>query len=47
MIVNIIEEWNNRTETLSQKSYGFRDIEFFKLKFAVIRRVRYQLRGWT
>lgn len=42
---NIIEGLNNKIKTLHKQSYGFRDIEFFKLKIKAIHRAKYQLRG--
>ncbi len=42
---NIIEGLNNKIKTLHKQSYGFRDIEFFKLKIKAIHRAKYQLCG--
>ena len=42
---NIIEGLNNKVKTLHKQSYGFRDIEFFKLKIKAIHRAKYQLCG--
>ncbi|MBT3749822.1 MAG: hypothetical protein HOG34_12650 [Bacteroidetes bacterium] len=42
---SIIEGLNNKIKTLHKQSYGFRDIEFFKLKRKAIHRAKYQLCG--
>ncbi len=42
---NIIEGLNNKIKTLHKQAYGFRDIEFFKLKIKAIHRSKYQLCG--
>lgn len=42
---NIIEGLNNKIKTLHKQSYGFRDIEFFKLKIKAIHRAKYRLCG--
>jgi len=42
---NIIEGLNNKIKTLHKQSYGFRDVEFFKLKIKAIHRAKYQLCG--
>jgi hypothetical protein len=40
-----LERLNNKIKTMKRKAYGFRDIEFFKLKIKAIRLSRYALVG--
>ena len=40
-----LEGINNKIKTLKRQSYGFRDMEYFKLKILGIHRARYALVG--
>lgn len=40
-----IEGLNNKIKTMKRQSYGFRDMEYFKLKILAIHRTRYALVG--
>jgi len=40
-----LEGTNNKIKTLQRKSYGFRDIEFFKLKIMALHETKYALVG--
>jgi len=40
-----LEGLNNKVKTLKRQSYGFRDLEYFKLKILAIHRTRYALVG--
>ncbi len=39
----ILEGTNNKIKTLTKRSYGFRDQEYFKMKVMGIHRAKYQL----
>ena len=41
----ILEGTNNKIKTLTKRSYGFRDKEYFKMKVMGIHRAKYQLVG--
>ena len=36
---------NNQIKTMKRQAYGFRDMEFFKLKIPAIHETRYELVG--
>ncbi|MDY7032773.1 MAG: transposase, partial [Thermodesulfobacteriota bacterium] len=40
-----LEGINNKIKTMKRKAYGFRDIEFFKLKIMAIHETKYALVG--
>ena len=40
-----LEGTNNKIKTLQRKAYGFRDIEFFKLKIYALHETKYALVG--
>ena len=40
-----LEGVNNKIKTMKRKAYGFRDMEYFKLKILAIHRTRYELVG--
>jgi transposase len=40
-----LEGLNNKIKTMKRQSYGFRDLEYFKLKILAIHRTRYALLG--
>jgi transposase len=40
-----LEGTNNKIKTMKRQAYGFRDIEFFKLKILGIHETRYALVG--
>lgn len=40
-----LEGINNKIKTMKRQSYGFRDLEYFKLKILAIHRTRYALVG--
>ena len=40
-----LEGTNNKIKTLQIQAYGFRDIEFFKLKFYALHKTKYALIG--
>jgi transposase len=40
-----IEGTNNKIKTMKRQAYGFRDMEFFKLKILAIHETRYELVG--
>ena len=42
-----MEGTNNKIKTMKRQAYGFRDMEFFKLKILAIHKTRYALIGWT
>ena len=42
-----MEGTNNKIKTMKRQAYGFRDMEFFKLKILAIHETRYALIGWT
>lgn len=37
---------NNKIKTLHKMAYGFRDVEFFKLKIMALYETHYALVGW-
>ncbi len=41
----ILEGTNNKIKTLTKRSYGFRDKQYFKMKVMGLHRARYQLIG--
>jgi transposase len=40
-----LEGTNNKIKTLQRQSYGFRDMEYFKLKLYAIHEAQYKLIG--
>ncbi|MDR1494153.1 MAG: transposase, partial [Planctomycetaceae bacterium] len=40
-----LEGLNNKIKTMKRQTYGFRDLEFFKLKILAIHNARYELAG--
>ena len=40
-----LEGTNNKIKTLKRQAYGFRDLEFFKLKIYALHKTRFQLVG--
>jgi transposase len=40
-----LEGTNNKIKTMKRQAYGFRDLEFFKLKVMAIHETRYALVG--
>ena len=42
-----LEGTNNKIKTMKRQAYGFRDMEFFKLKIMAIHESKYALIGWT
>jgi transposase len=40
-----LEGTNNKIKTMQRQAYGFRDMEFFKLKIMAIHEVKYALVG--
>ena len=40
-----LEETDNKIKMLQKQAYGFRDLEFFKLKFYALHETRYALIG--
>ncbi len=40
-----LEGTNNKIQTMKRQAYGFRDIEFFKLKIFAIHETKYALVG--
>jgi transposase len=40
-----LEGTNNKIKTMKRQAYGFRDIEFFKLKIMAIHETKYALVG--
>ncbi len=40
-----LEGTNNKTKTMKRQAYGFRDLEFFKLKIMAIHKTKYALIG--
>ena len=40
-----LEGTNNKIQTMKRQAYGFRDMEFFKLKILAIHRTKYALVG--
>jgi transposase len=40
-----LEGTNNKTKAMKRQAYGFRDLEFFKLKVMAIHETRYALVG--
>jgi transposase len=40
-----LEGTNNKIKTLKRQAYGFRDLEFFKLKILAIHKAKYALVG--
>ena len=40
-----LEGTNNKIKTMKRQAYGFRDMEFFKLKILAIHETRYALVG--
>ena len=40
-----LEGTNNKIKTMKRQAYGFRDIEFFKLKILAIHKAKYALVG--
>ena len=40
-----LEGTNNKIKTLKRQAYGFRDMEFFKLKIMAIHEAKYSLTG--
>ncbi len=40
-----LEGTNNKIKTMKRQAYGFRDLEFFKLKIMAIHKTRYTLVG--
>jgi len=42
-----LEGTNNKIKTMKRMAYGFRDMEFFKLKIMAIHETKYALVGWT
>ena len=41
----LMEGTNNKIKTMKRQAYGFRDMEFFKLKILAIHETRYELVG--
>ncbi|MDR1494392.1 MAG: transposase, partial [Planctomycetaceae bacterium] len=44
-MVQLKEGLNNKIKTMKRQAYGFRDLEFFKLKILAIHNARYELVG--
>ena len=42
-----LEGTNNKIKTMKRQAYGFRDLEFFKLKILALHETKYALVGWT
>jgi transposase len=42
-----LEGTNNKIKTMKRQAYGYRDMEFFKLKILGLHETRYALVGWT
>ena len=42
-----LEGTNNKIKTLQKRPYGFRDLDFFKLKIYALHESKYALAGWT
>jgi hypothetical protein len=40
-----LEGTNNKIKTMQKQAYGFRDLEFFKLKIMAIHQAKYALVG--
>lgn len=40
-----LEGINNKIKTVQRQAYGFRDLEFFKLKILALNEIRYALLG--
>ncbi len=45
MQLRAVKGTNNKIKTLQKQAYGFRDIEFFKLKIYALHETRYALIG--
>lgn len=42
-----MEGTNNKIKTMKRQAYGFRDMEFFKLRIMRIHEAKYAITGWT